>query len=245
MSRFHRFTLLLTIAKHGNVALPKVLHDALKKLASLQDVRNIEHLVYTALEHLHSDENSGVVELSEGHQVEMDWKEGIEDLTHLSEDDLWASLGLPNKKLLFFQEYTDPDTVIEPWTEEGEKWLADPTSTREQLRPRWHQLVSIFRMLQCAFDDSPVLLMDSVSIGKTFQVIGFIACLGYYVPYYDKSGRFPGFFSKQVSPFCSYITDTGSTEEKKWQGRDGNIPDLPFIISYPVNLHTQWMWELE
>ena len=85
-------------------------------------------MVYTALKHPHLDENSGVVELPEGCQVELDWKEGIEDLAHLSEDDLWGSLGLPDKKLPFFQEYMDPDAVIEPWTEEGEKWLADPTS---------------------------------------------------------------------------------------------------------------------
>ena len=194
---------------------------------------------------MNSEENSGIVELPDGRTVDIDWKEGVEDLAHLSEDDLWTCLGLPDKKLPFFQEYTDPDAAIEPWTEEGEKWLADPTSAREQLRPRWHQLVGILRMLQCAFEGSPVLLMDGVGIGKTFQVVGLIACLAYYVPYYDKNGHFPGSFGKQVSPFRSYSINTGYTEHKKWQARDGNIPSLPFVISCPVNLHNQWTRELE
>ena len=42
-------------------------------------------------------------------------------------------------------------------------------------------------MLQRAFDGNPILLMDGVGIGKTFQVIGFIACLAY---------KFPGTFGE-------------------------------------------------
>ena len=160
-----------------------------------QDVREIEHLVTTALEHLNTDENSQVVELPEGPPMELAWKEGVEDLGMVTEDDLWTYLGFAvEQKLPFFQEFTDPDAVIEPWTEEGERWLADQGSAREPLRPRWHQLVGVFRMLQRSFEGTPVLLMDGVGIGKTFQVIGLIACLTYYQVYYAKTGKFPGYF---------------------------------------------------
>ena len=79
----------------------------------------------------------------------------------VTKDDLWTYLGFVAKqKLPFFQEFTDPDAVIEPWTEEGECWLADQGSTCEPLWPHWHQLVGVFCMLQCSFEGTPMLLMD-------------------------------------------------------------------------------------
>ena len=53
------------------LAIPKVLRDALKKLAMPQDMWEIKHLVTTALEHLNTDENSQVVELPEGPPMEL------------------------------------------------------------------------------------------------------------------------------------------------------------------------------
>ena len=48
------------------LAILNILRDALKKLAMPQDVRTIEHLITTALEHLNTDKNSQVVELPKG-----------------------------------------------------------------------------------------------------------------------------------------------------------------------------------
>lgn len=134
------------------------------------------------------------IELPEGSPIEIPWSEGTEDLAKVTEDELWACLGLPDKKLPFFQEFTDPDAIIEPWTAEGEKWLASETSNREPLRPRWHQLVGIYRMLERAFEGKPVLLMDGVGIGKTFQVIGFVACLSFFHWHHKTYKKFPGAF---------------------------------------------------
>ncbi|KAI6116603.1 P-loop containing nucleoside triphosphate hydrolase protein [Pisolithus croceorrhizus] len=207
--------------------LPKALREALSKLATEHEIREIEQLVQAALENIQPDDR--MIELPEGDAVEFSWKEGVEDLSKLTEDELWAHLGLKESKAIpLFQKYTDPDAAIEPWTDEGEAWLSNPESGREPLRARWHQLVGILRMLQRAFQGEAVLLMDGVGIGKTFQVIGFIACLAWFRSHFAAHKKFPGSFANL-----------------KWQGKDGNIPDLPFLIVCPVSLHYQWQREIE
>ncbi|KAI6029961.1 hypothetical protein BKA83DRAFT_4489870 [Pisolithus microcarpus] len=207
--------------------LPKALREALKKLATEHEIREIEQLVQAALENIQPDDTA--FDLPEGDHIDIPWKEGVEDLGKFTEDELWAHLGLKEKKAIpMFQKYTDPDAAIEPWTDEGERWLNSPDSGREPLRARWHQLVGIFRMLQRAFQGDAVLLMDGVGIGKTFQVIGFIACLAWFRSHFEVHKKFPGSFANL-----------------KWQGKDGNIPDLPFLIVCPVSLHHQWQREIE
>ncbi|KAF9222840.1 hypothetical protein BS17DRAFT_651418, partial [Gyrodon lividus] len=121
------------------------------------------------------------------------WQEGVEDLGQLTEEQLWSHLGFKDA-IPFFQEFTDPDAIIKPWSKEGVAWLANPESRHEPLRPRWHQLVGILRMLQRAFTGELVLLMDGIGIGKTFQVIGFIACLAYYHAFFETHKKLPGSF---------------------------------------------------
>lgn len=97
-------------------------------------MRDIKHLIMAALEHVNSDTASGVVDLPEGRPLEIRWKEGVEDLANVTEDEIWSCLGLQeDRKLPFFQQFTDPDTVIEPWSQEGEEWLTNPQSGREAL----------------------------------------------------------------------------------------------------------------
>ncbi|KAI5982172.1 P-loop containing nucleoside triphosphate hydrolase protein [Pisolithus albus] len=207
--------------------LPKALREALKKLATEQQIREIKQLVQAALENIQPDDMA--FDLPDGDGIDFTWKEGVEDLGKFTEDELWAHLGLKEQKVIpLFQRYTDPDAVIEPWTDEGEKWLKNPDSGRQPLHARWHQLVGILRMMQRAFQGEAVLLMDGVGIGKTFQVIGFIACLAWFRSHFEAHKKFPGSFANL-----------------KWQGKDGNIPDLPFLIVCPVSLHHQWQCEIE
>lgn len=188
------------MADEWNVEIPKALRDALKKLASQKAINEVEQLIQATLEDLDSEVPE--IELPDAENIDMVWKEGVEDLKDLTEKQLWNSLGM-EASLPFFQKYTDPDAAIEPWSPEGVAWLADPKSSREPLQPRWHQLVGIYRMLQRAFEDEPVLLMDGVGIGKTFQVIGFIACLAFFRSCYETHGRFPGAFGKSFTVFVS------------------------------------------
>ena len=52
--------------------------------------------------------------------IQMDWKEGIEILVANTKDQMWAKLGLAEKRLPFFQQWTDLDGTIDPWSEEGQ-----------------------------------------------------------------------------------------------------------------------------
>lgn len=160
-------------------------------------MRQIEQLLHAALENITSEDSAVVVELPEEEKIDFPWKEGTEELSELSEEELWIRLGFRDTKALpFFQDYTDPDGVIDPWSEAGERWLASECSPREVLKPRWHQLVGIHRMLERVFQNQPILLMDGVGIGKTLQAVGLIACMAFYRHFYDKHKRFPGIFGK-------------------------------------------------
>ncbi|KAG1792547.1 P-loop containing nucleoside triphosphate hydrolase protein [Suillus variegatus] len=205
--------------------LPKSLRDALDKLATEREVKELELLIETTLAAMVPlDGDEVVVDFTENMDVS-DWKSGVEEYDKCSEDDLWEYLGLPEKRLPFFQTRSDPDAAIDPWSEEGQRWLDDPTSLAQSLTPRWHQLVGILRLIDRFLDGKPVMLMDGVGVGKTMQAVGLIACLAHYKEHYRKHGKFPGKFCKQ---------STG-----------GNIPDLPTVIMSPPNLQHQWMSEIQ
>ncbi|KAG2359170.1 P-loop containing nucleoside triphosphate hydrolase protein [Suillus spraguei] len=162
--------------------LPKSLRDALDKLATEDEVKELEILIESTL---------GAMVPSDGDEVVIDFTEILID------DDLWEHLGLSEKKLPFFQTRTDPDATIDPWSEEGQQWLDDPHGHAQNLAPRWHQLVGILRLIDRVLDGRPVMLMDGVGVGKTMQAVGLIACLAHYREHYRKHGRFPGKFAQR------------------------------------------------
>lgn len=195
-SKFILPVMITTNLTNYDAELPKVLRDALERLATKVEVQSIDSLIRASLENITGD-LSEPLDLDLDAPVDInDWKEGVEELSKWSEEKLWQLLGLPGQQLPFFQEWTDPDAQITAWTPEGRKWLDDPASPRQRLRPRWHQLVGIFRMLQRAFEGRPVLLMDGVGLGKTLQVLGAVACLAWYTEYYEHHKKFPGHFGE-------------------------------------------------
>ncbi|KAF9224670.1 hypothetical protein BS17DRAFT_682450, partial [Gyrodon lividus] len=156
------------------------------------------------------------------------WSEGVEDLNTLTTDELWERLGLPQKQLPFFQEWSNPDLVVDTWSNEGQQCLKDANSGRQPLVPRWHQLVGIYRTLEQVFKDKPLLLMDGVGLGKTLQAVRAIACMAYYRECFRTKGTFPGHFMG-----------------RRMNTPNGNIPNLPHIIICPVNLRNQWEYEIK
>ncbi|KAG1785036.1 P-loop containing nucleoside triphosphate hydrolase protein [Suillus plorans] len=208
--------------------LPKSLRDALDKLATEREVKELELLIETTLAAMVPlDGDEVAIDFTEDMDVG-DWKSGVEEYDKCSEDDLWEYLGLPEKRLPFFQRRSDPDAAIDPWSEEGQRWLDDSKSPAQSLAPRWHQLVGILRLIDRFLDGKPVMLMDGVGVGKTMQAVGLIACLAHYKEHYRKHGKFPGKFSQRCH-----------------QGTGGNIPDLPTVIMSPPNLQHQWMSEIQ
>jgi hypothetical protein len=124
---------------------------------------------------------------------EMNWTEGVEELQHVSMDDLWARLGFKDRKLPFFYARQDPYGMRDPRAPEDSEWFENTEST-QLFEPRWHQLIGIYRMVQRAFAGEPILLMDEDEVGsdKALQVIGLIAVLEWYREYYERYKVFPG-----------------------------------------------------
>jgi hypothetical protein len=174
--------------------LPKSLRDALDRLATEEEVKELELLIETTLAAMVPLEGDKVVVDFEENIDMSDWKSGVEEYDKRSEDELWEDLGLPEKKLPFFQTRSDPDAVVDPWSEDGQQWLDNPASPAQNLTPRWHQLVGILRLIDRVLDGRPVMLMDGVGVGKTMQAVGLIACLAHYMEHYRKRGKFPGKF---------------------------------------------------
>jgi hypothetical protein len=214
------------------------------QLAKRNEVDELDRAIQAALEDISPDDGPPV-EVPEGESINIqDWREGVEDLAHLSEEHLWGQLGLEDKRLPFFQEWTDPNALVQPWTDEGERWLGAEQNPRELLRPRWHQLVGILRMLQRVFQAQPVMVMDGVGIGKTMQAVGLASCLSYYRQYYARHNRFPGMFGEHRPSVLPGPCANSLLANLQFQGRSGNIPDLPILFACPVNLQDQWTREI-
>ncbi|KAF8422282.1 P-loop containing nucleoside triphosphate hydrolase protein [Boletus edulis BED1] len=225
--------MLATLMKDASIGdpwkIPKPIQDALRALASREDVEAIAGQIKVSLENVQMSANPEPLELELDDNVDLKgWKEGVEELSKVSEESLWTMLGFPEKKLPFMQKWTDSGATIDPWSAEGQAWLEDERSDRLPLKPRWHQLVGIYRMLERAFEGKPVLLMDGVGLGKTLQVLGTIACLTFYRNHYSSHKKFPGQFA-----------------DRKFTSPDGNVPDLPYVIVCPVNLREQWHAEIK
>ncbi|KAG2343746.1 hypothetical protein BDR05DRAFT_883628 [Suillus weaverae] len=207
--------------------LPKVLRDALAKLATEVEVKELDAIIQATLDTMTLGDE---VYLDFEETISLtDWRSGVEEYAECSMDDLWRQLGLEqSKQLPFFQTHTDPNGAIVPWSEEGQAWLDDTLNEAPLLAPHWHQLVGILRMVDRALLGEPVMLMDGVGIGKTMQAVGVIACLAHYYDYYKMHNRFPGKFASRI------CVKTGR-----------NLPDLPTVIVCPPNLQHQWTSELE
>lgn len=126
-----------------------------------------------------------------------DWSEGTEELKDVTEDGLYTLLGLPAKTIPFFNKFEDPDGLHDIW--EDRAWFKNNQQKCTELRPRWHQLIGMYKMLRNIFDNKPTLLMDEVGLGKTIQVVGVISLLASYFSAWENPTtpqRFPGDFGK-------------------------------------------------
>ncbi|KAI6097725.1 P-loop containing nucleoside triphosphate hydrolase protein [Pisolithus croceorrhizus] len=223
--------------KDGNKErIPKVLRDALAKLATEQQARRLQAEIAKFLEDLDDEDADDTVEFEENNinlaQAVEDWKEGVEQYKRYSMDDLWNMLGLRDvKRIPDFQEKIDTDGSCQPWTENGAQWLSTSPEA-VPLRINWHQLVGIVHMVDRALSGLPVLLMDEVGVGKTMQAVGLIGTLSFFREFYARHGHFPG---KWKDFKCSRTDDCDT----------GNIPDRPILLGCPANLHGQLSQELE
>ncbi|KAF9220462.1 hypothetical protein BS17DRAFT_852177 [Gyrodon lividus] len=144
--------------------LPKSVVNALSQLASADEIAAITIIIHASLENLNVNITEKVIIKVDKNIDISNWSKGVEDLNMLTTDELWERLGLPQKQLLFFQEWSNPDLVVDTW------------------------------MLEWVFEDKPLLLMDGVGLGKTLQAVRAIACMAYYWECFRTKGTFPGHF---------------------------------------------------
>ncbi|KAG2062895.1 hypothetical protein BDR04DRAFT_1039611, partial [Suillus decipiens] len=216
----------------SKLRLPKPLRQALSFLATQQDITLLTMSIQDQLK-LCDPTTTPADSIPEfdpdaTHDWDFQWSEGVEELNHMSEDELWTILGLPEKRIPFFNTLQDPYGNCDPWTEDGQSWLKDPMNG-EPLTLRWHQLVGLVKMTKNSFEGKPILLMDDVGLGKTIQVTALIALLAFYREFYTIYNSFPG----QIAT-------------KHWRNNCDcpNIPNLPIILVIPPNLISQFTSEL-
>lgn len=126
-----------------------------------------------------------------------DWESGVEVWEKLQAEELYRYLGLDHEKPLpFFNKYIDVADSRDAWAHPSLVEADEGNKDRILLRPHWHQLVGMCKMLDCLFEGKPVLLMDGVGLGKTLQVVGVIALLAFYRTVRKDTGSFPGAFGK-------------------------------------------------
>ncbi|KAJ7934060.1 P-loop containing nucleoside triphosphate hydrolase protein [Mycena leptocephala] len=207
--------------------LPNALRQALEHFATANIVQSLADHLNMIISGATLDMDMDMPDIPNEFVPSPAWEEGTEEYSHLSVDQLWVLLGLPDKAIPFFNTKLDPTGLHNPWTEEGNAFFEDDRNSKINLTPRWHQLVGLYEMMNMAFIAEPVVLMDEVGLGKTLQIIALVACLAYYRDYYHQKKYFPGAFKHRM-----------------WQGKNGNIPTLDSIVVVPVNLQTQMESEI-
>lgn len=224
-------------------ALPPTLVEAIRQLASDNDLQEIRTKVYERITEI--DNESDVIDLPNGEFVNIEWSEGTEDFQASTRDEIAAALGLVNGEIPNFNAFLDPRGEKTYW--DHAEWFADAANDQIPCSPRWHQLVGQLAMVHRAFDGKNVLLMDEVGLGKTMQIVGVIAILTFFREYHEAKGHFPGAFSEcrifGVFRDC-FSHSRAATEDRQWHNKPGNIPDLPSIIVVPKSLHPQFTREL-
>lgn len=121
-----------------------------------------------------------------------EWESGVEPWQKKTMKEMQQYLGLrEDGSFWYFNDTIDRLGEHDPWVDRAP---LDPNDAIK-LRPHWHQLVGMAKMLDSLFDGKPLLLMDSVGLGKTMQVVGVMALLVYFREYKTHHGVYPGAFS--------------------------------------------------
>ena len=176
--------------------LPAPLRKALKALAE-------EAVVIVVLGELAEAEESMLVGDSDDEDDcgaspydTVDWATGVEFFQNHTPADMWRYLGMPDGVIPGFNLLQDPNGILDPTQEKEWSALVQSGGVTE-LAPFWHQIVGIAQLTHNALKGQPTLLMDEVGVGKTMQVVGFIATYPQYFDFHNRHGKFPGNFSKR------------------------------------------------
>jgi hypothetical protein len=121
----------------------------------------------------------------------VDWTEGVEHLQSKTPEELYLMLGFKDGKIPFLVDQIDVEGVLAALPQ-ADDVAPKRLTTMQPFAMKWHQLVAVVKMMECALTSLPVMLMDDVGIGKTLEVIAFFAVLAYYRKFYSETKRYPG-----------------------------------------------------
>jgi hypothetical protein len=139
--------------------------------------------------------------------ISQHWSDGTERFSSWSAIDFLNALGLihqGNERMEIpgvAKWINDANSDFDPWVnlyglspEAIERYFRHNANTSHAIRPLWHQLSGTYCMLDGIFDGRPMLLMDAVGVGKTFECILLVLILIYFNEYFMRHGKFPGAF---------------------------------------------------
>ena len=180
--------------------LSKNLREALRYLSSEAEVTLLLSQLAECVEQ-HKTIPEDLIELDLEPAELIDWTKGVEHLKTKTEDELYELLGFKDKKIPFLASEIDEDTDIgvQLYNDKIEENM-EPRVPRKKkpLRLRWHQLVGLVKLMQCALTSNTVLLMDSMGMGKTIQILSFFSVLAYYRQFFEETNQYPG-------QWCEYL----------------------------------------
>lgn len=141
----------------------------------------------------------GRMEFSFNYATKEVWSESEEEVGHLMKTpaELYELLGLERHNIPFFKEEV---AAVQDFS--GRLGGLEASVRAEESSLRWHQLVGVVRALERGTKSEPVLLMDTVGLGNTVQVIAIFAMLAYYRQYYKENRRYPGLWGESNRQIC-------------------------------------------
>lgn len=122
------------------------------------------------------------------------YSEGVKHLENKTPAELYKLLGLERHSIPFFKDEMAVEQDVSSKLG-GLETIATTTRTEGGSLP-WHQLVVVVRAMERGMRSEPVLLIDTVDLGKTVPVIAIFAMLAYYREYYKENRRYPGLWGE-------------------------------------------------
>lgn len=226
------------------------MRESLKQLAQLYEITSIYQLLADIITPANEEDDEPIAVPVSDFNLD-NWESGVEQFQEWEPEELWRALGREDKQLPYFNLYEHPNGEFDPWSTEFDTWLDEQENSNDpewrELTPRWHQLVGILKMLINTFEGRPVLLMDEVGVGKTMQVLGYIAMRAFLYEAHNAHGRYPGVFGKSLllhNPPSGVAPAHALTYTTTAEYNDIELSDKPFLLIVPVSLYHQMLGEI-
>lgn len=172
------------------------LRDALKNVALKKEAIMMSEQLAERLE-LEKAHKVDKMEFAFEYELEAEsevFSEGVKHLENKTPAELYKLLGLERHSIPYFKDKGAVEQDVSSKSG-GLETIATTTQTEGGSLP-WHQLVVVVRAMERGMRSEPVLLIDTIDLGKTVPVIATFAMLAYYREYYREKRRYPGLWGE-------------------------------------------------